>query len=63
MFCPVSIELNALPPTEAAVDQTLRGWCAELDTGRKFWWGDWNNLIPDVLVAMRTANAVRYEDD
>ena len=30
----VSIELNGLTPAEAAVEQTLRGWCAELDTGR-----------------------------
>lgn len=59
----VSTELNALTPAEAAVEQTLRGWCAELDTGRKFWWGDWNILINDVLVAMRTSKVVRYEDD
>ena len=56
-------ESNMLTPEEAAVEQTLRGWCAELDTGRKFWWGDWNNLIRDVFVAMRTGEAVRYEED
>ena len=55
-------EPNPLTPSEAAVEQTLRGWCAELDTGRKFWWGDWNNLIRDVLVAMRTGESVVYED-
>lgn len=56
-------EPNALTPTEAAVERTLRGWCAELDTGRKFWWGDWNSLIRDVLVAMRTGEPVRYDED
>jgi len=56
-------EPNALTPSEAAVEQTLRGWCAELDTGRKFWWGDWNNLIRDVLVAMRTGESVVYDED
>ena len=35
----------------------------ELDTGRKFWWGDWNNLISDVLVAMRTGESVVYDED
>ena len=59
----MGIETNALTPTEAAAEQTLRGWCAELDTGRKFWWGDWNNLIRDVFVAMRTGEAVRYDED
>ena len=56
-------EPNPLTPSEAAVEQTLRGWCAELDTGRKFWWGDWNNLIRDVLVAMRTGESVVYDED
>ena len=56
-------EPNTLTPSEAAVEQTLRGWCAELDTGRKFWWGDWNNLIRDVLVAMRTGESVVYDED
>lgn len=56
-------EPNILTPSEAAVEQTLRGWCAELDTGRKFWWGDWNNLISDVLVAMRTGESVVYDED
>ena len=56
-------EPNTLTPSEAAVEQTLRGWCAELDTGRKFWWGDWNNLIRDVLVAMRTGDSVVYDED
>ncbi len=56
-------EPNTLTPSEAAVGRTLRGWCAELDTGRKFWWGDWNNLIRDVLVAMRTGESVVYDED
>jgi hypothetical protein len=56
-------EPDTLTPSEAAVEQTLRGWCAELDTGRKFWWGDWNNLIRDVLVAMRTGESVVYDED
>jgi len=56
-------EPNTLTPTEEAVERTLRGWCAELDTGRKFWWGDWNNLIRDVLVAMRTGESVVYDED
>ena len=56
-------EPNILTPSEAAVERTLRGWCAELDTGRKFWWGDWNNLISDVLVAMRTGEPVVYDED
>ena len=56
-------EPNTLTPSEAAVEQSLRGWCAELDTGRKFWWGDWNNLIRDVLVAMRTGESVVYDED
>ena len=54
---------NTLTPSEAAVEQTLRGWCAEFDTGRKFWWGDWNNLIRDVLIAMRTGESVVYDED
>ena len=56
-------EPNTLTPSEVAVEQTLRGWCAELDTGRKFWWGDWNNIISDVLVAMRTGESVVYDED
>lgn len=51
------------PPTEAAVERTLRGWCAELDTGRKFLWGDWNSIIRDVFVAMRTGEAMAYDED
>ena len=56
-------EPNTLTPSEAAVEQTLRGWCAELDTGRKFWWGDWNSIIREVFVAMRTGEAVAYDED
>ena len=54
---------NTLTPSEAAVERTLRGWCAELDTGRKFWWGDWSNLISDVLVAMQTGEPVVYDEE
>lgn len=59
----MSSEPNALTPSEVAVERTLRGWCAELDTGRKFWWGDWTSIIRDVLVAMRTGEAVVYDDE
>ena len=48
---------------EAAIQQTLIGWCAELDTGRKFWWGDWNRMIRDVITAQRTGEPVVYDDD
>ena len=48
---------------EAAIQQTLVGWCAELDTGRKFWWGDWNRMIRDVITAQRTGEPVLYDDD
>ena len=48
---------------EAAIQQTLVGWCAELDTGRKFWWGDWNRMIRDVITALRTGEPVLYDDD
>lgn len=43
---------------EAAIQQTLVGWCAELDTGRKFWWGGWNRMIRDVITALRTGEPV-----
>ena len=60
----MSTEPSELTPSEAAVERTLRGgWCAELDTGRKFWWGDWNSIIRDVLVAMRTREVVAYDED
>ena len=48
---------------EAAVEQTLVGWGAELDAGQKFWWMDWNRLIRDALTAMRTGEPVLYDDD
>ena len=35
----------------AAVEVTLRGWVAELYTGQKFWWMDWNRMILDVLTS------------
>ena len=47
---------------EAAVEETLRGWGAELYTGQKFWWMDWNRLIADVLVALRTGEPVGIDD-
>lgn len=47
---------------EAAVEETLRGWGAELYTGQKFWWMDWNRLILDVLTALRTGEPVVVDD-
>lgn len=57
------MKLNELSPAEEAVAKTLRGWCAELDTGQKFWWGDWSSIIRDVVIAMRTGEPVLYDDD
>jgi hypothetical protein len=48
---------------EAAVKETLLGWGGELDDGRKFWWGDWQRLINDVITAIRTGTAVTYDED
>ena len=48
---------------ESAVEQTLVGWGAEFDTGRKFWWMDWNHMIRDITTARRTGEAVVYADD
>ena len=48
---------------EAAVEQTLVGWGAELDAGQKFWWMDWNRMIRDAITAMRTGEPVLYDDD
>ena len=47
---------------EAAVEQTLMGWGAEPDVGKKFWWMDWNRMIHDVVSALRTGEAVVYDD-
>ena len=47
---------------EAAVTATLRGWAAELYTGQKFWWMDWDRLILDVLTALRTGEPVGIDD-
>ena len=47
---------------EAAVEETLKGWAAELYTGQKFWWMDWDRLILDVLTALRTGEAVGIDD-
>ncbi len=47
---------------EAAVEQTLVGWGAELDAGQKFWWMDWNRMIRDAITAMRTGEPVLYDD-
>ena len=47
---------------EAALAETLRGWAAELYTGQKFWWMDWNRLILDVLTALRTGEPVAIDD-
>jgi hypothetical protein len=54
------------PPQEQIEDalaQTLRGWGAELDDGRKFWWGDWTKMIGDAITAVRTGEPVLYPDD
>ena len=47
---------------EAAVEETLRGWGAELYTGQKFWWMDWNRLVRDLLTALRTGEPVGIDD-
>ena len=47
---------------EAAVEETLKGWAAELYTGQKFWWMDWDRLILDVLTALRTGEPVGIDD-
>ena len=47
---------------EAAVEETLRGWGAELYTGQKFWWMDWNRLILDVRTALRAREPVGIDD-
>jgi hypothetical protein len=47
---------------EAAVEQTLVVWGAELDAGQKFWWMDWNRMIRDAITAMRTGEPVLYDD-
>ena len=48
---------------EAALTETLHGWGAELDDGRKFWWGDWTKMIGDAITAVRTGEPVLYPDD
>ena len=48
---------------EDAVITTLVGWGRELDMFQKFWWMDWRKLTDDVVEAMRTGEAVVYEDD
>ena len=47
---------------EAAVEETLKGWAAELYTGQKFWWMDWDRLILDTLTALRTGEPVGIDD-
>ena len=47
---------------EAAVEETLKGWAAELYTGQKFWWMDWDRLIRDTLTALRTGEPVGIDD-
>ena len=42
---------------------TLRGWGDELDPGEKFWLMNWDFMIRDVVVAMRTGEPVLYDDD
>ena len=48
---------------EDAVTTTLVGWGREFDMFQKFWWMDWRKMIGDVVEAMRTGQAVVYEDD
>jgi hypothetical protein len=47
---------------EAAVEETLKGWAAELYNGQKFWWMYWDRLIQDTLTALRTGEAVGIDD-
>ncbi len=47
---------------EEALTRTLRGWCAELDDGRKFWWTDWTRMIGDAVTAVRTGEPVLHDD-
>ena len=44
------------------MEETLRGWGAELYTGQKFWWMDWSRLILDVRTALRTGEPVGIDD-
>ena len=47
---------------ETAVEETLKGWAAELYTGQKFWWMDWDRLICDTLTSLRTGEPVGIDD-
>lgn len=58
----MDVNLSELSPAEA-VAATLRGWGDEPDRGEKFWLMDWNNMIRDVIRALRTGEPVLYEDD
>lgn len=42
---------------------TLRGWGDDLDRGEKFWLMDWNNMIRDVIRAVRIGEPVLYDDE
>lgn len=63
----VSMASDPSAPTqeqiEDALKRTLYGWAGELDTGRKFWWADWANLIGDAITAVRTGEPVLYPED
>ncbi len=59
----MEVNLSELSPAEEAVAATLRGWGDELDRGEKFWLMNWNVMIRDVVVALRTGEPVLYEDD
>jgi hypothetical protein len=48
---------------EDAVTTALVGWGREFDMFQKFWWMDWRKMMGDVVEAMRTGEAVVYEDD
>lgn len=59
----MDVDLKALSSAEEAVAATLRGWGDELDPGEKFWLMNWDFMIRDVVVAMRTGEPVLYDDD
>ena len=59
----MDVDLSQLSRAEQAVAATLRGWGDELDPGEKFWLMNWNFMIRDVVVAMRTGEPVVYDDE
>jgi hypothetical protein len=59
----VDVDLSELSSAEEAVAATLRGWGDELDPGEKFWLMNWDFMIRDVVVTMRTGEPVLYDDE